>query len=130
MRKQEKPRGKGIEETTANQNYLDKINKIKKIGDTIADFVVNTGIADAVLVFDRDCYHSYPENGFVEFYQKLQKLVNLGGFDSEIFEEIFELITQSNWELMIDLVWVGLIEKLHETEKGKKLLRKIYGEAP
>jgi hypothetical protein len=108
-----------------NQKFY--LDKIKQFGDTIADFVVNNpGIAkDTIMVFDRD-----ESSGFTEFYEKL---VNLGKdyfhYTRSSFDfDIFELITPFNWELWVDLIWIRIIEKLHETEKGKEILQKIYGE--
>jgi len=97
------------------------LDKIKQFSDTIAEFVVNNpSIAkDTIMVFDRD-----ETPGFTAFYEKL---VNLGK-DHFHYTDIFELITPFNWDLLADLIWIRIIEKLHETEKGKEILRKIYGE--
>jgi hypothetical protein len=106
----------------SNQKFY--LDKIKELGDKVADYVLKTKDAEVVYIFDR-----LEGTSFTDFYE------GFSSFGKKYFANLkfpldfdyYELFTPFNFEELVDLVWIRIVEVLHQTEEGKQILKHLYG---
>jgi hypothetical protein len=100
------------------------IERAKEIARCVVELVLEVPEKSGIVfAFDRN----YVEN-VTEFMNNLRRLaIDYTKILKKPFKlELFEIVNQYNWDMIMDLIWLGIVELLNQSEKGKEIFSKIY----